>query len=353
MKNNLPFVSVIIPCRNEEKFIGQCLDSIIAQDYPKDQLKVLVVDGMSEDRTRGIVKEYVKRHQFIKILDNSKKITPVALNIGIKQAKGEIVMRMDAHTNYEKDYISKCIKNLKEYKADNVGGIWKIVPRDNTNVGKAIAHSLSHPFGIGNAYYRFASNEARWVDTVPFFCYKKEIFNKIGLFNENLARGQDMEFNLRLKKAGYKTLLVPEIVSYYHARSDLRSFCKHNFSNGLWAILPFKFTNHMPVSWRHLVPLAFVSSLIVSAMLGLLIKPFFWLFLVILGIYGLGNLAASLQIAWQERDIRYIFAMPLVFGMLHIGYGLGSLWGAIKLVKTPNFWNKLFGLEAKHETDRR
>lgn len=349
----LPFVSIVIPCRNEEKFITQCLESIIANDYSKNRLEVLVVHGMSEDGTRVIVEEYAQRYPFIRLFDNPKKITPCALNIGIRYAKGEIIMRVDAHAKLEKDYISKCIKNMKEYKADNVGGIWKIVPRDNTNVGKAIALSLSHPFGIGNAYYRFASNEARWVDTVPFFCYKKEIFNEIGLFNENLARGQDMEFNLRLKKAGYKTLLVPEIVSYYHARSDLQSFCSHNFINGLWAILPFKFTNHMPVSWRHLVPLAFVSSLITLAVLGLLIKPSFWLFIVILGIYGLGNLAASLQIAWQERELRYIFAMPLVFGMLHIGYGLGSLWGVIKLVGTSKFWNKLFGLEAKYGTDRR
>ena len=162
----MKLVSIIIPCRNEEKFISKCLDSIVAQDYPKDKLEVLVIDGMSKDRTRQIVNEYSKKHSFIKILENPKRITPCALNIGIKNAKGGTIMRMDAHTTYEKNYVSKCIKYLKEYNADNVGGIWKIVPRQDTLVGKAITFSLSHPFGIGNAYYRYVSKDLRWVDTV-------------------------------------------------------------------------------------------------------------------------------------------------------------------------------------------
>ena len=336
-----PSISIIIPCLNEEKFIAKCLDSVIANDYPKERLEVLVVDGISEDGTRDIIERYTKQYPFIRLLNNDKKITPVALNIGIKHAKGKIIMRMDAHATYEKDYISKCVKYLDEYGADNVGGIWKIIPRSDAFIGKAIVLALSHPFGIGNAHYRFATKEPRWVDTVPFFCYKKEIFDKVGFFNEDLARGQDMEFNLRLKEMGYKTLLVPEIISYYYARSDFKSFCKHNFRNGVWAIYPTKFVGRIAVSLRHLVPLAFVSSLIGSAALSVFFLIFLWLSLFIFGSYALTNVYFSIKIAMKEKDFRYLFVMPLIFASLHIGYGLGSLYGLLKVIMSKRFWRNL------------
>jgi len=328
----MKLISIIIPCRNEKEFICKCLDSVIANDYPKESLEILVVDGMSEDRTREILKDYAEKYSFIKVLDNPKRITPCALNIGIKNAQGEIIMRMDAHTTYEKNYVSKCIKYLKEYNADNVGGIWKIVPRQDTLVGKAITFSLSHPFGIGNAYYRYVSKDLRWVDTVPFFCYKKEVFDKIGLFNESLVGSQDMEFNMRLKRAGLKTLLVPEIISYYYARSEFKSFCKHNFHNGIWAILPFRYTKIMPVSLRHLVPLIFVLSLIGTGILSFFFLPFLWLFLFVIGLYSLTNIYFSLKIALRKKNIKYLFIMPILFLSLHLGYGLGSICGVTKLL---------------------
>lgn len=308
-------VSIIIPCRDEEKFVSQCLASIIANDYPKDKLEVLVIDGMSEDGTRKIIEEYIRQYPYIKLLENPQKYTPFALNIGIKQAKGEIIMRMDAHAIYEKDYISKCLRYLDEYKADNVGGIWITVPRDNTFIGKAIALVLSHPFGAGNAYYRIGySKEPRWVDTVPFGCYRKEIFKKIGFYNENLVRSQDMEFNLRLKKSGGKILLVPDIVSYYYPKSNLKDFFLHNFEDGVWVIYPLKFVK-TPLQLRHYLPLIFVLTLPLSIWLYILVSLFF-----------------SAQIAFREKDIRYFFVMPAVFATRHIGYGLGSVWGLIKLI---------------------
>lgn len=152
-----------------------------------------------------------------------------------------------------------------------------------------------------------------------------------------------MEFNLRLKKAGGKTLLVPDIVSYYYARSDIKSFWKHNFTNGVWAILPFLYSPIMPVSWRHLVPLIFVTALIGSAVLGFLLPLFVWCFGVILGSYVLASLTVSLQIAFQKRDVKYFAVMPFIFGILHFGYGLGSLLGVFKILGTPRFWKKSLG----------
>lgn len=330
-------VSIIIPCRNEEKFIAGCLDSVIANDYPKDKLEVLVIDGMSDDETREIIGRYTKQYPFIKLLDNLKKIVPYALNIGIRSAKGEIIMRMDAHATYEKDYISKCVKYLDEYNADNVGGIWKIIPRKDTFTGSAIALVLSCPFGIGNAYYRFVDKEPRWVDTVPFFCHKKGVFEKIGLFNENLIYSQDMEFNVRLKKAGGKILLAPDIISYYYTRSDFRSFCKHNWRNGVWAIYPIKFTNYLPVKLRHLVPLIFVSGLIITFVLSFSIPVSLWLFLLVVFSYLLINIYFSSKIAIREKDFGYLFIMPVIFVSLHVTYGLGSLWGLLNVIVSKQF----------------
>lgn len=346
--DHLPLVSIIIPCRNEKKYIGGCLDSIIANDYSKENLEMLVIDGMSEDGTRAVIESYFRQYPWIRLIENPKKITPVALNIGITQARGEIILWMSAHNLYEKDYISRSVESLLRYGADNVGGIMKTLPRIGNFTAQTIVTSLSHRFGVGNSYFRVQTDEPKWVDTVFGGCYRKGVFDRVGLFNENLVRGQDMEFNLRLKKAGGKTLLVPNIVSYYYARSDLKSFWKHNWANGVWAILPFLYSPIMPVSWRHLVPLTFVTGLLGSALLGFAWTPFFFLFLIILGSYGLANLGASLQIALEKRNIRYFIAMPFVFASLHFPYGLGSLWGLLKVLSSRLIWGRLFGLKKQN-----
>jgi glycosyltransferase involved in cell wall biosynthesis len=330
--NKSILVSVIIPCYNEEKFIGSCLNSIIANDYPKNNLEILVIDGMSKDKTRKILKEYIQKYSFIRLLDNPKKFIPFGINIGIKEAKGEIIMRGDAHTTYGKDYILNCVKYLYEYNADSVGGIRKHIPSKGALFAEAITFSLSHPFGGGNAYYRYPSiiKKPKWVDTVPFFCCKKEIFKRVGLFNENIQRSEDMEFNLRLKRAGGKILLVPEIVSYYYPRSTLKDFFFHNFKDGIWAVYPLKFTR-MPLRLRHYIPLIFVLSLLISLTAGLF---WFWgkfFFFLILRSYFLLNLLFSLEISLR-RGLKYFFILPFVFTARHFGYGLGSLWGLIKLI---------------------
>ncbi len=331
MERNFPLISIIIPCRNEENFIKGCLDSIIVNNYPKDKLEVLVIDGMSNDKTKEIVKRYVKQYSFISFLENHRKFTPFGLNIGIKEAKGEIIIRMDAHAIYEKDYILKCTKFLKEYNADNVGGVTEILPSENTLLRKAIALSLSNSFGVGNAYYKSGySKEPRWVDTVFCGCYKKEVFEKIGLFNENLIRSQDIEFNLRLRNAGGKILLVPSIRSYYYTRHSLKDFFLYNFKNGVWVIYSFKFVK-MPLRLRHYIPLIFVSSLLGTGLLGFFFPVFFWLILFITELYLLVNIYFSAKIAIREKNWKYFFVMPIVFAARHIGYGSGSILGIIKL----------------------
>jgi len=329
-EDNLSFISIIIPCRNEEKYTGKCLDSIIMQDYPKENLEVLVIDGASEDKTREIVQDFSSQYPFIKLLTNPQKFTPFALNIGIKAAKGEIIVRMDAHAGYEKDYVSKCVAHLMESGADNVGGAMKTLPAKNTLVARAVAYSLASPFGAASDF-RVGSKAAKSVDTVFGGCYKKEVFDKIGLFNENLLRSQDMEFNLRLKRAGGKILLVPDIVSYYYPKSNLKDFFLHNIKDGIWAIYPLKFVK-MPFKLRHYIPLIFVSGLLGTGLLAIFFPTFFWLLLIAVGLYFLANIYFSIQIIGKEKDIRFLFLMPLAFATRHIGYGLGSVWGLIKLI---------------------
>jgi cellulose synthase/poly-beta-1,6-N-acetylglucosamine synthase-like glycosyltransferase len=315
LQDNLPFVSIIIPCRNEEKFIGKCLESILNQDYPKEKMEVLVVDGMSEDRTREIIsnlKSKISKPQ-IRLINNPKKFTNFAFNIGIKEAKGEIIMLAGAHATYEKDYVSKCVKYLKEYNANCVGGVLKTIPAENTLIAKAIAISLSHPFGSAS-YFRIGAKAPKEVDTVFGGCYKKEVFEKIGLFNEKLIRSQDLEFNLRLKKAGGKILLFPDIVAYYYPQSNFKNFFLHNFQDGIWAILPFKLAK-TPFKLRHYIPLFFILTFPIS------IWP-----------YILLSLFLSAQIAFKEKDLRLFFLTPIAFFCRHFSYGLGSIWGLLKML---------------------
>jgi glycosyltransferase involved in cell wall biosynthesis len=326
IENNLPFVSIIIPCRNEEKFISKCLDSINGNDYPKDKLEILVVDGMSEDGTRQIVEEYVQKHTFLQLLNNPKKVVSPALNIGIKEAKSDIVMRMDAHCIYDKDYISKCVEYLQRHEdVDNVGGICITLPGNNTLLAQSIALALSHPFGVGNSYFRIGSKKEKYVDSVPFGCYRKKTFFKNGFFDEDLVRGQDAEFNARLMKNGGKIFLVPEIISYYYARDSLGKLWKMHLQYGYFKPLLVKKIGKI-FTLRQLIPPLFVGSLIVSLILAIIFRPFLWFFIFISGSYIITDLGFSLKIS-LNKGLKYFFALPLVFATLHFSYGAGYLKG--------------------------
>jgi cellulose synthase/poly-beta-1,6-N-acetylglucosamine synthase-like glycosyltransferase len=323
-------VSIIMPCRNEERYISRCLDSIIANDYQKDFLEVLVVDGMSEDRTREIAGAYVDRYPFMRLLDNPQRVQTFATNIGIRKAKGDVVVRMDAHAEYPKNYVSRCVHRLEESSADCVGGQITTRPGSDGVIAGAIALALSHPFGVGNAYFRIGVDELKEVDTVPFGCYKKEVFERVGLFNENLNRTDDIEFNLRLKRAGGKILLAPDIRSVYYSRPDLPSLVKQNFGNGLCVLYSLAFVK-MPFSVRHLVPLFFVLSLLGSFLLLFIDRPFLYLFALIAGLYLAVDVFVSLKLS-LKKGMKYFPSLIVSFLSLHISYGLGSLWGLVKLV---------------------
>jgi glycosyltransferase involved in cell wall biosynthesis len=327
MKINVPFISVIIPCRNEEKYIAKCLDSVVSQDYPGERLEILVVDGMSEDGTRRIIQEYSQKHSCIKLLDNNKKIIPSALNEGIRAARGEIILRIDAHATYDRGYISQCINCMRKYSVDNVGGICVTRPGSDSIVAKTIAIVLSHPFGVGNAYFRVGVAEPKYVDTVPFGCYNKGVFNRIGLFDEDLPRNQDDEFNARLIKSGGKILLVPDIVSYYYARDSLGKLWRMYFQYGYFKPLVMKKVGAI-ITWRQVVPAFFVGSLLISLLLSVIMRPFFWSFIIILSLYAAANVLYSFFVA-LKKGMRHLFVLPVVFSTLHFSYGIGYLKGIL------------------------
>ena len=326
-----PMVSIIVPCRNEEKYISKCLDSVVVSKYSKSKMEVLVVDGMSTDKSRQIVQEYASRHSFVKLLLNPKQVIPAGLNIGVRSAQGSVIILMNAHTVYDEFYVPRCVESLTNSDADNIGGIVIVTPGDGTYVAKAIARSLSHPFGVGPSHYKLSgSQNARQADAVAFGCYRREVLMSLGLFNEDLRRSEDMDLNVRLRRRGGKILLNPNIICYQHARSTLGAFCKHNFANGFWVTYPLRFGSK-PFSWRHLVPGGFVFALIVLPTLGLFSKAFLWLVAGALALYAIGSLGSSTWLAAKDRDLRHVGFLPIVFAVLHFSYGAGSVWGLLKV----------------------
>jgi len=330
---NFPKISIIIPCRNEEVFIGKCLNSIVSQNYPKDRVEVLITDGMSTDSTREIVRSFFGKLD-IKIIENYGRYTPIGLNLAIKKATGDVLARIDAHSYVNNDYIKNCVRGLRKYNADSVGGVLKTLPRNNSFIDKTIVRAFVSRFGTGNSYYKLGSKYVKEVDTAAFFCCPKETFEKNGLFNEKLIRTQDMEWHKRLKKNGGRIFLLPNAVVYYYIKSDLKGFIRHNFVNGIWATLPFKYSDHIPVSFRHLIPLFFVLGIILLT-LGSWLLPviFIPLLLAITLLYSLLSVIFAIQIAIKEKNIIYVLTSPIAFLIIHFGYGLGSLWGLILFLK--------------------
>jgi succinoglycan biosynthesis protein ExoA len=315
-----PFVSVVIPCRNERATLDLCLDSALASEYPADRTEVLVSDGMSDDGSRERVDHYAARDARVRRIDNPARTTPAALNRAITAARGDLILRLDAHSAIAPDYIRLAVEHLESSGADAVGGAMRTLPQKPGPFAEAIRVVLTHRFGVGNSHFRTGAMEPRYVDTVFGPCWRREVFERIGLFEEQLERSQDMEFSLRLGRAGGRILLVPQMEIRYYARSDLASFLRHNWSNGVWAVLPFAYARGIPVRWRHLVPLALVASLLLTKGSAVVALPYF-----------ATNLAASLHAAWKERSPRLALLLPVTFGSLHFAYGTGSLWGVVRL----------------------
>jgi succinoglycan biosynthesis protein ExoA len=340
----LPFVTVVVPCRNEEKHIGGCLESILANDYPKERLEILVLDGMSEDGTREIVAGYSERYPVVRLVDNPKKHIPVAMNIGIRAARGERILKMDAHSTYQPEYISRCVHYQDVYGAENVGGVWKMVPMPETPMAKAIVLGLAHRFGSGNANVKVGVDKPTWSDTAAFGCFKKDLFDRIGMYDEHLLSSSDLDLNQRIQAAGGGILVVPDVIINYTSDGNLRALRRHVFADGVWVSYVMKFGKRA-WSWRHWVPGAFVLSLLASFALAAVHRAFLWFGLGIAGVYAAASLAVSLQIAVRERKPRYAFLLPIVFAVRHFVHGLGTLFGLLLVAVPGEHWKSRRGMK--------
>ncbi|MGO9339976.1 MAG: glycosyltransferase family 2 protein [Terracidiphilus sp.] len=326
----LPFVSIIIPCLNEKKYISGCLDSVLAFDYPRDRLEVLVVDGMSEDGTRDILQSYSRAHPFMRIFDNVNKVQNYALNIAIVSARGDVILRLDAHAEYPVNYVSMSVSVLYETGADNVGGIRKTVPRTDTRLANSLAFAVSSRFTAGNAAYRTGAKERRWVDTVYCGCYRKEVFERIGLFNENLPKAEDREFNQRLREAGGKILLDPQIECKYYARTDYAEYCRWMLLIGSWPFLGARLSKRRLLLFRNYVPLAFDVCLVALLTASCWLSVARWLLALFFLMYGTLSVLAAAPLATSKKDPLYLIIAPFVFITTHVLYGVGSFWGIVK-----------------------
>jgi len=323
------FVSIIMPCRNEEKYIKACLDSVVANDYPKDKLEILVVDGMSNDGTRRVVEECCEQYTFVHLFDNPEKITPFALNIGVRKSKGDVIIRMDAHAEYPSNFISKAMNVLDKTGADVVGGPILTLPSVDTLIARAIALITSHPFGVGDSKFRTSAKEG-YVDTVPFGAYRREVFDRIGVFDECLLRNQDNEFHSRLIKAGGRIYLTPKLTARYYNQSTISGLAKQAFKTGMWNVLTLK-VNPVAFRLRHFTPFVFVTAIMVSLISSLFLSGFTAIFLSISGSYGAAAIYSSLQLS-RKNGLIYMFILPGIFFLYHVSYGFGTWAGLFKAV---------------------
>ncbi|MBR0305075.1 MAG: glycosyltransferase family 2 protein [Bacteroidales bacterium] len=325
-------LSVICPIYNEEKHIASCLESILQQDFPKEEMEVLLVDGMSTDRTREIVQQYTEQYPFIFLLDNPKRIVPTGLNIGIRVAQGDVIIRLDAHAIYPDNYFSVLVDKLFALNADNVGGLCRTLPAKETPVCEAIAAALSSPFGMGDSHFRIGTNKEMQVDTVPFGCFRREVFDKIGYFDEELIRNQDDEFNGRIIKYGGHIYLIPSIVINYYGRDSIGKVAKMFYQYGLFKPLVNKKLGN-PATVRQFFPPLFVVGLIGGLLLGFVHPIFCILYMVVLALYLFLAIYFSVK---QFKNIKKVLLLIATFVTIHVSYGWGYLCGCVKLLLKRN-----------------
>lgn len=319
-------VSVVMPIYNEEKYIGKCVESLLLQDYPLDKTEWIFVDGMSKDKTREILNGYAEKYgDLIKVFDNPHRIVPYAMNIGIKNSAGKYIVRLDAHADYDKSYISKCVYYLDNTDADNVGGLAETKSRGF--VGETIANMLSSKFGVGNSKFR-TNGKSGYVDTVPFGAFRREVFSKWGGYDERLVRNQDNEMNYRIRKNGGKIYLADDIKLTYYCRDSVKGITDMAFKNGTWNVITGKLCPGA-MGLRHFIPMCFVLSIILLTGLSFVSKYFAFLFAAEGALYLLCDVFFSIK---ASRGIRQFFLSLFLFPAFHISYGLGSLCGIFKLL---------------------
>jgi len=332
----LPFVSIIMPIRNEERCISRALDCLLAQDYSQDRMEVLVADGMSTDNTRRIVSVAAVRDSRIRLLDNPPGIMASGFNLGLKAARGEIIIMMGGHTELAPDYVRTSAELLQKGLADCVGGPINTV--GETNVAQAISLAMSSRFGVGGSAFRIGCRERKYVDTVAYGAYTRTIIERAGPLDEEFVRGQDDEFNYRLRKLGAKILIAPELWSRYTSRSSISSLWRQYFQYGYWKVGVLQ-KHPRQMQLRQFVPGVFVFCLLVSLIVAVVHSAIGTrMVLLVGGGYLLATLLVSISLPCGKERWRLAPALAISFPVLHFSYGTGFLVG---LVRFCNRWRRL------------
>lgn len=321
-----PTVSVIVPCYNEQATIRHLLDAILAQTYPLGQLEVIIADGHSTDGTRDAINGFQKEHLrlAVRVVDNDKGTIPAGLNTAINASSGQFIVRLDAHSMPDPEYVANCVRALEEGRGANVGGVWQIRPGAQTWIASAIAAAAAHPLGAGDALYRL-SPQAGAVDTVPFGAFRRELIQSIGKFDETLLSNEDYEFNARIRRAGGTVWLDPMIRSVYFARGTLSELARQYWRYGYWKR---RMLRKYPATlrWRQGLPPAFILILIVLAVLSLWLDMARLGLILILTVYVLVLLLAGIVAAIKTKKSFLILGLPLAVATMHFSWGSGFLW---------------------------
>ena len=327
-------VSVVIPCRNEESSIADCVNSILRSKYPDDLIEIFVCDGLSTDRTPGIVQAIAEDHSNVKLLKNDKQTTPHALNLGVEQSNGEVIIILGAHAAIDEHYVSICVASLTgSADVGCVGGVLDNTYSDSRS--RAIAQAMSLPFGVGSAHFRTGARSG-YVDTVAFGAYKAEVFSSVGNFNEHLVRNQDDEFNYRVTQAGYKILLNPDIRAVYHVRANFGKLWSQYYQYGYWKVYVNKLHSAI-TTFRQLAPMIFVLFLMVMIPLSIVEQTYLGVLLMGLAGYLVGAFISALS---KTIHMGQVLLIVISFICLHLSYGLGYLVGILHFVLARKSFEK-------------
>jgi len=329
-------VSIIIPCYNEQSTIRLLLDALREQTFPLADMEVVIADGMSTDNTRDEIAAFQKDHPNldVRIVENKARSIPSGLNRAIEDSRGDIIVRLDAHSRPYPDYVERCVAALEDNRGDNVGGVWEIQPGADTWIAKSIAVAAAHPLGVGDALYRHAKHAAE-VDTVPFGSFKRELVDRIGYFDEALLTNEDYEFNTRIRKAGGRIWLDPSIRSIYFARSTSQELARQYWRYGYWKWRMLRlYTN--TIRWRQVLPPLFVLSLIVFTVASFFIPFARYVLAGELTAYIFILLALGAQISFRKQHAYFAVGLPLAISVMHISWGSGFLWSILTSSMSKN-----------------
>jgi len=322
--------SIIVPCYNERRTVHLLLDALYAQTYPRAAMEVLIADGGSTDGTPDAIQAWQHQHPdlAIRIVDNPARVIPAALNAAINASQGDVIVRLDAHSKPNPDYVQRTVTAVLEGRGQNVGGVWDIQPSSDDWIARSIAAAAGHPIGVGDARYRY-SDQPGYVDTVPFGAFKRELLAQVGMFDETLLTNEDYEFNTRIRQAGGKIWLDPQIRSVYYARQDLGALARQYWRYGFWKV---QMLRRYPgtIRWRQALPPLFVAGLIVLILLSLFFRPARIALAVIVLVYALVLILTGAQLAAKHKDLALWLGVPLAIACMHFAWGTGFLWGVLR-----------------------